>query len=92
MQTDFQNSMIFQGSEESADLRQGPPQGDWAGRARTGWRSRWRRVQEALNDKPAPFDRSGESRWGLFAYLFAKKDRANIDDDKLLAFRKLAEL
>ncbi|CDZ56702.1 Hypothetical protein NGAL_HAMBI2605_28440 [Neorhizobium galegae bv. orientalis] len=29
--------------------------------------------------------------WG-FAYLFAKKDRANIDDDELLAFRKLADL
>ncbi len=28
----------------------------------------------------------------MFAYLFAKKDRANIDDDELLAFRKLAEL
>lgn len=28
----------------------------------------------------------------VFAYLFAKKDRANIDDDELLAFRKLAVL
>jgi hypothetical protein len=28
----------------------------------------------------------------VFAYLFAKKDRANIDDDELMAFRKLAEL
>ena len=28
----------------------------------------------------------------VFAYLFAKKDRANIDDDELLTFRKLAEL
>lgn len=28
----------------------------------------------------------------VFAYLFAKKDRANIDDGELLAFRKLAEL
>ncbi|WP_375374162.1 type II toxin-antitoxin system RelE/ParE family toxin [Ensifer sp. ENS12] len=28
----------------------------------------------------------------VFAYLFAKEDRANIDDDELLAFRKLAEL
>ena len=28
----------------------------------------------------------------VFAYLFAKKDRANIDDNELLAFRKLAEL
>lgn len=32
-----------------------------------------------------------EEFW-VFAYLFAKKDRANIDDDELLAFRKLAEL
>jgi hypothetical protein len=28
----------------------------------------------------------------VFAYLFAKKDRANIDDGELLAFRKLADL
>jgi hypothetical protein len=28
----------------------------------------------------------------VFAYLFAKKDRANIDEDELVAFRKLAEL
>jgi len=28
----------------------------------------------------------------VFAYLFAKQDRANIDDDELEAFRKLAEL
>jgi hypothetical protein len=28
----------------------------------------------------------------VFAYLFAKKDRANIDDDELMAFRKLADL
>ena len=28
----------------------------------------------------------------VFAYLFAKKDRANIDDDELLAFRRLADL
>lgn len=28
----------------------------------------------------------------MFTYLFAKKDGANIDDDELLAFRKLADL
>lgn len=28
----------------------------------------------------------------VFTYLFAKKDRANIDEDELGAFRKLAEL
>lgn len=31
-------------------------------------------------------------RYWVYAYLFAKKDRANIDDDELKAFRKLAEL
>jgi hypothetical protein len=31
----------------------------------------------------------GGQHW-IFAYLFAKKDRANIDDDELSDFRKLA--
>ncbi|HJQ17692.1 MAG TPA: type II toxin-antitoxin system RelE/ParE family toxin [Allosphingosinicella sp.] len=31
-----------------------------------------------------------DSYW-LFQYLFAKKDRANIDDDELRAFRLLAK-
>ncbi|MDE1157866.1 MAG: type II toxin-antitoxin system RelE/ParE family toxin [Neorhizobium sp.] len=28
----------------------------------------------------------------VYAYLFAKQDRANIEDDELLAFRRLADL
>ena len=28
----------------------------------------------------------------VFAYLFAKKDRSNIGDDELVAFRRLADL
>lgn len=28
----------------------------------------------------------------VFTYLFAKQDRANIDEDELLAFRKLADI
>ena len=32
----------------------------------------------------------GGRHW-VFAYLFAKKDRANIDPDELAAFRKLAQ-
>ena len=32
----------------------------------------------------------GGQHW-VFAYLFAKKDRANIDPDELVAFRKLAQ-
>ena len=32
----------------------------------------------------------GGRHW-IFAYLFAKKDRANIDDDELAGFRKLAQ-
>ena len=31
-------------------------------------------------------------RFWIFAYLFAKKDRANIDDAELAAFKKLAAL
>lgn len=33
-----------------------------------------------------------ERRYWVYAYLFAKKDRANIDDDELAAFRALADL
>ena len=32
----------------------------------------------------------GARHW-VFAYLFAKKDRANIDSDELAAFKKLAQ-
>lgn len=31
-------------------------------------------------------------RYWVYAYLFAKKDRANIEGDELKAFRKLADL
>jgi hypothetical protein len=31
-------------------------------------------------------------RFWVYAYLFAKKDRANIEDEELRAFRKLADL
>ncbi len=31
-------------------------------------------------------------RYWIYAYIFAKKDRANIDEDELRAFRKLADL
>ena len=31
-------------------------------------------------------------RYWVYAYLFAKKDRANIDEDELKAFRKVADL
>lgn len=33
----------------------------------------------------------GDQFW-VYVYLFAKQDRANIDDDELRAFRKLAAL
>ena len=33
----------------------------------------------------------GGRHW-VFAYLFAKKDRANIDDDELADFKKLAQV
>jgi hypothetical protein len=31
-------------------------------------------------------------RYWVYAYLFAKQGRANIDEDELMAFRKLADL
>ena len=31
-------------------------------------------------------------RYWVYVYLFAKKDRANIDEDELRAFRKLTDL
>ena len=34
--------------------------------------------------------KSGE--FWVFVYLFAKKDRANIEDDELVEFRRLADL
>jgi hypothetical protein len=49
--------------------------------------------KERLNDnmhRSIVLAKDGE--YWVFAYLFAKKDRANIDDDELLAFRKRAEL
>lgn len=33
----------------------------------------------------------GRGYW-IYTYLFAKKDRANIDDDELMAFRDLADI
>lgn len=36
-------------------------------------------------------DDLGGERW-VFAFLYAKKDRANIDPDELTAFRKLAQV
>ncbi len=40
--------------------------------------------------KTAWFAKAGE--FWVFTYLFAKQDRANIEDDELEAFRKLADL
>ena len=39
------------------------------------------------SDNEAP----DELRTRVFVYLFAKQDRANIDDDELADFRKLAQ-
>lgn len=48
-----------------------------------------KRLNDNLHRSIVPA-KAGDS-W-VFAYLFAKKDRANIDEDELLAFRKLADL
>jgi len=49
--------------------------------------------KKRLNDKrhrAIVLAKSGD--FWVFVYLFAKQDRANIDDDELTAFRRLADL
>src|SRR5690606_30698698 len=49
--------------------------------------------KKRLNDnmhRSIVLSKAGE--FWVFTYLFAKKDRANIDNSELMAFRKLAEL
>ncbi|MGF6177316.1 hypothetical protein ABIE33_005636 [Ensifer sp. 4252] len=84
--------MVFQGSEESADLRQGPLQGDLEVASGQADDLGGGVFKKRLNDdmhRSIVVAKAGE--FWVFAYLFAKKDRANIDDDELLAFRKLAD-
>jgi hypothetical protein len=47
--------------------------------------------QEAVGQESIPWHHPGQRRnlW-VFEYLFAKKDRANIDRDELIQFRRLA--
>jgi hypothetical protein len=60
---------------------------DWAGR-RSG---RWR-LQEAPKEKPIPsIILAKVGTFWVYEYLFAKQDRANIDDDELVEFRKLVK-
>ncbi|MCO6180722.1 type II toxin-antitoxin system RelE/ParE family toxin [Ciceribacter sp. RN22] len=47
-----------------------------------------KRLNEHIH-RPIVLPKAGE--FWMFAYLFAKKDQANIEDDELLAFRKLAD-
>jgi hypothetical protein len=56
-------------------------------------RPRRRRVKKRLdkNRRRSIIVAKGRRYW-VYAYLFAKKDRANIEDDELKAFRKLADL
>ena len=58
-----------------------------------GRRSRWRCLQKRLADSRyrSILIARGGAFW-VYVYLFAKQDRANIDDDELGAFRKLAAL
>lgn len=56
------------------------------------WRCTPRRVQEAIERQHAPLDSLGQAgQYWVYEYLFAKKDRDNIDDDELAAFRSLAK-
>ncbi|WP_454858143.1 type II toxin-antitoxin system RelE/ParE family toxin [Rhizobium binxianense] len=49
-----------------------------------------KRINDNMMHRSIVLAKAGE--FWVFAYLFAKKDRANLDEDELLAFRKLADL
>lgn len=86
--------MVREGRAQSAVVRRGAPERGFRDRSGTGGRPRRRRFQEASRadnrQRAIVLAKAGEFR--VFVYLFAKKDRANIDDAELAAFRKLANL
>jgi hypothetical protein len=84
--------MVGQGGEEGPDFRRDVVQGHRAGDGRPGRRSGRRRVQEAPvgHQYRSIILARGGSFW-VYQYLFAKHDRANIEDDELKAFRELAK-
>ncbi len=75
---DFQNGVVFQSSEESTDLRQGPLQGDWskshADRLMTSGGGVFKNGLTTTCIVRIVLAKAGE--YWVFAYLFAKKDRA----------------
>ncbi len=93
VRTDFQNGVVFQAAKKArisdralckAIEQVARGQADDLGGGV---------FKKRLNDnmhRSIVLAKAGE--YWVFAYLFAKKDRANIDDDELMAFRKLAEL
>lgn len=85
--------MVFQGSEESADLRQSlskPIEQVARGQADDFGGGVFKKRLNDNMHRSIVLAKAGE--YWVFTYLFAKKARANIDDDELMAFRKLAEL
>jgi hypothetical protein len=92
VRTSVQNGVVCQGGKEGAHLRQGIVEGNqsgcpWADDLGGG------DFKKRLNDnmhRSIVLAKAGE--FWVFAYPFAKKDQANIDDDELLAFRKHADL
>jgi len=87
----FQGGLVQQGCEESAYRWSCVDCGDPRGNAGAGDDLAGGVFKKRLNKnmhRSIVLAKSG--RHWIFAYLFAKKDRANIDDDELADFRKLA--
>lgn len=54
-----------------------------------GRRPRRRSIQEAVKNRSIIVARAGQ--FWVYEFLFAKQDRANIDDDELANFRRLVK-
>jgi hypothetical protein len=93
MPAGLQDRLVRQGGAQSAHQRRSALRGHSRGEARSGRRSGGGVFTKRLykNRNRSIILVKGGVHW-VYEYLFAKKDRDNIDDKELMSFRKLAKI
>jgi len=85
--------MVRQGGAQGAHRRRRALRRHRGSQTRSGRRPWWGRFRKRLNkNRHRSLILAKGRRYWVYAYLFAKKDQVNIDEDELRAFRKLAAL